>query len=85
MNVGDITGNIFIYIGLAGLVFALLVKVLTKLHRQYIVHYEYMDGRLDYDVVKAFSKYGAAKKGLKSRPYSYGRIVTKVVRCREGR
>lgn len=81
MNIADITGYIFIYIGLTGLVFALLVKVLTSFYRQYMVHYEKMDGSTAYDMVKAFSKCEAAKKGMRKR-FGEMMIVTKVVRCR---
>lgn len=82
MNVGDITGSIFVYVGLAGLAFVLLVKILTKFYKQYMVHYEYMNGGSAYDMVKAFSKYGAVKKVMKLS--SGVRLqITKVVRYRE--
>jgi len=73
----------FICIGFAGLAFVLFVKVINKFYRQYLVHWSRFDGGIGYNIVMAFSRWGAVKKLMKPDSNGEVRIVTKVVRYRE--
>lgn len=62
MNVADVISFSLIFVGFAGLLFVVFLKIHDKLLKQYFVHWEDKDGNQSYSMITACSKKGAALK-----------------------